>query len=231
MCMTSQEQINRFLEKIVADLCRIDERPDGWLPHTVFVEEEAADGYPCYVRYEVEDYLPDGSCTLHNPLTGERETDRHLREINIDWLVTLWRRYMELCIEQGLWRERAIHLLERKTDAPLPDILEFVGEHWQNCASDEENIEAFRRHTGLETSIPNTELYAFVWNSHHMDRTVSDEEILRAWEEGPSLSKTDPLDNIFYEVEKLTPDELAERINDDMFNEVDSYVRFIETPE
>ncbi len=30
------------------------------------------------------------------------------------------------------------------------------------------------------------------------------------------------------EVEKLTPDELAERINDDMFNDQEYYIRFIE---
>lgn len=32
------------------------------------------------------------------------------------------------------------------------------------------------------------------------------------------------------EVEKLTPDELAERINDDMFNDQEYYIRFIELP-
>lgn len=32
-----------------------------------------------------------------------------------------------------------------------------------------------------------------------------------------------------YEVERLTPDELAERINDEMFNDTEDYVRFLET--
>lgn len=141
--MTVQEQIERLAEKLIDNLCRIDERPDGWLPHVVFIEEEGDDGCPCYVRYVLKDYRPDGSCALHNSQTDEREIDRELREINIDWLITLWNRYMELCIEQGLWRERAIRRLEQDTEASLPDILEFVEEHWQNCTSDEANIQMF----------------------------------------------------------------------------------------
>mgnify|MGYP007060784349 CR=1 FL=1 len=145
--MTVQEQIERLVEKLIDDLCRIDERPDGWLPHTVYVEEIGEDAtlgeIPVYTRYTLEDYNQDGSCTLRN-MEGEYRSG-HLREINIDWLVTLWNRYMELCIEQGLWRERAIRHLEQETEASLPDILDFVEEHWQNCASDEENIQTFLR--------------------------------------------------------------------------------------
>lgn len=56
----------------------------------------------------------------------------------------LWNRYLELCIDQDMWKDRAIHLLEHETDASLPDILEFIEEHWQNCATDEEKIAQFR---------------------------------------------------------------------------------------
>lgn len=45
--------------------------------------------------------------------------------------------------ESGEWRERAINLLQRKTSACLDVILSFVCDHWQNLASDEENLYNF----------------------------------------------------------------------------------------
>lgn len=51
--MTPQEQERKLSQNIIDSLCRISERPDGWLPHIVFVEEEGEDGYPCYVRYNL----------------------------------------------------------------------------------------------------------------------------------------------------------------------------------
>ena len=45
--------------------------------------------------------------------------------------------------ESGEWRERAINLLKRKTNACLDVILSFVYDHWQNLASDEENLYNF----------------------------------------------------------------------------------------
>ncbi len=38
--MAPQEQVKSLTDKIISSLCRITERPDGWLPHIVYVEEE-----------------------------------------------------------------------------------------------------------------------------------------------------------------------------------------------
>ena len=57
--MTPQEQERKLSQNIIDSLCHISERPDGWLPHIVFVEEEGEDGYPCYVRYNLIDYHAD----------------------------------------------------------------------------------------------------------------------------------------------------------------------------
>lgn len=235
--LSPQEQVKNIIDKLIADLCHITERPDDWLPHTVYVEEEGEDansfGMPVYTMYKLEDYKADGVCTLYNPQTGERRSG-HLYEINIDWLVTVWNRYLELCAEQGLWRERAIHMLEQETDASLPDILEFVGGHWQNLASDEENIAAFRQWTGKHTAgcgqtAPEKSLMAFVWPFQLLPRNATDEQIIATYERGPSRSLDDEDDETLYEVEKLTPDELAAEINDSDCAFGQYYVRFIET--
>lgn len=226
--MTPQEQAKSLTDEIIANLCRITERPEEWLPHIVYVEEEG--DYPVYNRYELIDYTPDGSCTLYNPRTDSRENDFHLSEINIDWLITLWNRYIELCIEQGMWKDRAIEILREETTAGEMTILEFVEEHWQNLLLDEDNIEAFKREIAINEN-SSRQLYAFLWNCNHMSRNASDEDIIEAWENGPSHSKTDEDDDKLYEVEKLTPDELAERINDENFAFAEDYVRFIEIKE
>lgn len=70
--------------------------------------------------------------------------------------------------------------------------------------------------------------YAFVWSCNHLKRNVSDAELLEAWRNGPSLSAIDEEDETEYEVERLTLDELAERINDEHFNDTEDYVRFIQ---
>lgn len=226
--MTPQEQVKSLTDKIIVNLCRTTKRPDGWLPHIIYVEEEG--DYPVYNRYELINYTPDGTCTLYNPRTDSRETDFHLSEINIDWLITLWNRYIELCIEQGMWKDRAVEILREESTAGEMVIREFVEEHWQNLLLDENNIKTFKQCIATNEK-SSRQLYAYLWSCNYMNRNVSDKEIIEAWENGPSRSKTDEEDDELYEVEKLTPDELAERINDENFAFAEDYVRFIEIEE
>lgn len=149
-------RIEKISKEIIADLCCSNIRPDDWLPHTVYVEEVGEDerlgDIPVYTRYTLEDFKEDGSCTFRD-MEGECRSGC-LHEICIDWLFILRNRYLELCAEQGLWRERAIHMLEQETDASLPDILEFVGGHWENLASDAHNISAFLQQTASPAQNP-----------------------------------------------------------------------------
>jgi hypothetical protein len=57
--------------------------------------------------------------------------------------------------------------------------------------------------------------YVFLYSIDNYNRDASNKEILSGWEN----------DN---DVEKLTPDEFAERINDEMFADLEYWVRFIE---
>lgn len=144
--MVPQEQVKQLTDKIVASLSYITEYPDCWLPHSVWVEEEGDAGDPTYRQYTLEKLYPDGMCDLHDPKTGKLEhDDYHLSEINIDWLVTIWNRYVELSIEQGMWKDRAVEVLTRETDADELTIREFVEEYWENLLLDDDNITAFNQ--------------------------------------------------------------------------------------
>lgn len=224
--MTPQEQEQKLSQNIIDSLCRITDRPDGWLPHIVFVEEEGNDGYPCYVRYNLIDYHADGTCTLQRPNTDIQETDRNLFEINVEWLITIWNWYIELS-EQKTLNGHAVAVLRQNSNADEGLIREFVEKHWQNRLLDKDNSKAFENWLHQdETKEPN--YYALVWNCCHLDRNISDEQLVEAWRNGPSLSTTDEDDETEYEVERLTLDELAERINDECFNDNENYVRFIQ---
>lgn len=225
--MTPQEQERKLSQNIIDSLCRITDRPDGWLPHIVFVEEEGEDGYPCYVRYNLIDYHADGTCTLQRPNTDVQETDRELCEINVDWLITVWNWYVELSIEQKTWKDHAVEVLLQNSNADEGLIREFVEEHWQNLLLDKDNSKAFENWLHQDES-KEPRYYAFIWNCCHLDRNISDEQLLEAWRNGPSRSTTDEDDETEYEVERLTLDELAERINDECFNDNENYVRFIQ---
>ncbi len=97
------EQLKRLTQEYIDKLTNLPHRPEGWLPHIVYVEEEG--NYPVYNRYKLKEIRLDGSCTLVNDESGEVFTDRHLYEINIDWLDTIYRWYFECCAVQGLKME------------------------------------------------------------------------------------------------------------------------------
>ena len=264
--MTPQEQERNLSQNIIDSLCHISERPDGWLPHIVFVEEEGEDGYPCYVRYNLLDYHADGTCTLQRPNTDVQETDRELREINVDWLITIWNWYKELCAEQNLSSKEYSRPpfrggdFVRLTDDAIAEIRRIFGDipadyrrnmllqvkyMRQNSANSSWHIGVqdiheddvlefdsnFLRSATVDdiSSLSNKErFYAFVWSCNHLNRSVSDAELLDAWRNGPSRSAIDEEDETEYEVERLTLDELAERSNDECFNDTEDYVRFIQ---
>lgn len=167
--MNYQKQVNELQQQLINQLSAITDRPEGWLPHLVYVEEEGDDengfGMPVYNAYRLVDFESDGRCTLRDLITGEDDTERHLSEINIDWLVTVWNYY---------------HELSEKEQEP---------------------------ETGLE-------LRVFLF-SIDMPRNISDVELIRLWNDNDDS------------IEVCTPDEFAERINDESFNDMENWVRFI----
>ena len=82
-----QQRLYDLSAEYVNTIKTLPHRPKGWLPHTVYVEEEG--NYPVFTRYNLTEIRSDGGCTLINPETNEIFTDRHLSEINIEWLDTV----------------------------------------------------------------------------------------------------------------------------------------------
>jgi hypothetical protein len=97
--MNLQKRLNELYDEVITALCRINEIPDGLLPHCVYVEEETEQSLDCgnsvYTAYNLIKIFRDGFCILENPVTGKEEK-RQLREINIEWLICVWDYYRDL---------------------------------------------------------------------------------------------------------------------------------------
>lgn len=78
--------------------------------------------------------------------------------------------------------------------------------------------------------LPTKELRVFAWPYNLLPRNASDEEILKAWEKGPSPDPDIEDGDQLYEIEVYTPDEFAASINDSECAFGQYYVRFIEIP-
>lgn len=145
--MKLQEKQKELEQEIIANLRAIPKMPEGLLPHTVYVEEEGEDdehhGIPVYTAYKLEEIRSDGSCMLYNPDSRERFPCRHLYEINIDWLVTVWERYLELCVGQKLWKQNAVAFLKESTDKTEAEISAFVDSGWDRCSAYTDNLKRF----------------------------------------------------------------------------------------
>ena len=124
--------------------------------------------------------------------------------------------------ESGGWRDRAIGLIKKEFEATDEQVVEFVDEFWANDSTDEENLFGFDLWLhGCDPFLESgkRELYAFTYPID-MGRDATDGEIVAAYESEENEDRE-------YPVEKLTPDELAEAMNDEGFADQQLYVRFI----
>lgn len=216
--MKISEKINDLHNELVARISAITDRPEGWLPHLVFVEEEGEDriraGTPVYNEYRLMDFKADGTCTLSSTI-NDQEEERHLSEINIDWLNTVLNWYADLSLDRSVLQMREKNPLEeplrRLLDVAMLEIACFEESYtFEICekalASKSEPIELDK------------ELCAFLFPIDRLSRNATDDEIIADWE-----SEED------FEVptQKLTPDEFAAQCNSETFADQIYYVRFI----
>lgn len=167
--MNYQIKHQELRQEIIGKFLAIKNRPEGWLPHVVYVQDEncdlAAPNTPLYNQYKLIDYTDSGECLLLNK-DGEEEHGA-LCEIETEGLITLLNWYGELT----------------------------------------------QTHIEAETPIQK-ELRAFVFPIR-IDRNIADDELVKLWRDNES-------DVLCY-----TPDNFAALLNDEMFDEVNNYVRFI----
>lgn len=137
-----------LVKELVENLSMIRDTSE-LLPHLVYIEEEGEDKHgnsvPEYLGYQLVDIFPDGKCALIDS-NGIRTHQYSLENINLEWLITIWERHLELLIEGREWRENAIELLQEHTDASLNDIVDFCDTYWQNLLPYTENLKAFQEY-------------------------------------------------------------------------------------
>lgn len=142
--MNYQNRVRELRNEIIAEFHKIKERPEGWLPHTVFVEDENVDcsepGAPVYNQYKLLDYLPDGECQLLNVITGEEEVGS-LSEIEIDWLVTVLNWYGELT---------GNHIIAEESKESYAFL--YAVETMERNATDEEIVQSWEDRDGSDLS-------------------------------------------------------------------------------
>ncbi|PXV57433.1 hypothetical protein CLV62_15217 [Dysgonomonas alginatilytica] len=94
------EQLTLVTKNVIDSICGIKNIPEGLLPHTVFVEEVNSKGAPFYRKYQMVDMdRVDGNCIVYDKAAGFQD-EISLQAVNIDWLITFWKRYLELSGEE-----------------------------------------------------------------------------------------------------------------------------------
>jgi len=90
------QQLGWVTQNIIDAICNIKTMPEGLLPHTVFIEEEDGKGEPAYTKYRLIDIDPvEKNCIIYDKETNFQE-EISLESVNVDWLITIWNRYLEL---------------------------------------------------------------------------------------------------------------------------------------
>ena len=193
-----KDDINSSIMELACDLAAARLMNEHAQPFEAFIEPDDPDD-------------PEGG--THYKKEFQDEFDRYYDE-QYDRIARLMK--FDLNADDGVAHDNAAGSSE-ETEASLPDTLEFIERHGPDSTPDEKNIEEFREWIapGKKQS-KKKELYAFVWPCVLMERNVSDQGILAAYETEDG-------------VEKLTPDELAAEINDGDCPFGQCYVRFIET--
>ncbi|MFR9543451.1 MAG: hypothetical protein SNH27_15550, partial [Rikenellaceae bacterium] len=86
-------------QEIISKLLSIKDRPEGWLPHVVYVQDEDCDSADpeakLYTLYKLLDFQDSGECQLLDIETNKTEAGA-LCEIETEGLITILNWYGEL---------------------------------------------------------------------------------------------------------------------------------------
>lgn len=108
---TFKEQQDDLVKDVVKNLCQIKDT-SHLLPHVVYIEEEDENGEPEYNKYTLIEIRNDGGCSVLD-CNGIRIDQMYsLSDINIDWLITVWCRHIDLLTGDDRSGKRNISMKE-----------------------------------------------------------------------------------------------------------------------
>ncbi|MFR9542460.1 MAG: hypothetical protein SNH27_10445, partial [Rikenellaceae bacterium] len=97
--MNYQIKHQELRQEIISKLLSIKDRPEGWLPHVVYVQDEDCDSADpeakLYTLYKLLDFQDSGECQLLDIETNKTEAGA-LCEIETEGLITILNWYGEL---------------------------------------------------------------------------------------------------------------------------------------
>lgn len=208
---------NRLIESI--QFIGLNKQPKSWLPHPVTVVEavEDPDGEerPNLLHCILNEICDDRTCYMNIVGSGDAEDIYGLCEIINISHIQLWEKYVSL--SSHVWRDNAIAYLKAKTDATDDVIKSFVDTHWNKEQLLADNLDSFNSQANNQTE---EETWVFTYSIERFDRDASDEEIIADYERGNDDEPT----------RKMTMDEFAALINDELFDDIHNWVRVIKLP-
>ncbi len=195
-------------------------QPDGWLPikasAVVYsdIDDNHDDG-PMLGHCLVKEIFDDGECNART-LGSEEDEPYGLSEFLTENLITIWEKYVQLAVEQSIWKENAVAYLKEHTDFSDEKIDNLVITQWNPEYTFSTNLQLIRQQEGKMV------LWIFSYPIDRFERNASDEEVVNDYETNPDAESV---------VVKMTPLEFTALINDEVFNDTDNWVRAIELPE
>ncbi len=195
-------------------------QPDGWLPikasAVVYsdIDDNSDDG-PMLGHCFVKEIFDDGECNART-LGSEEDEPYGLSEFLTENLIAIWEKYVQLAVEQSIWKGNAVAYMKEHTEFAENKINALIDKHWCPEHTFTENLHSIcQQESGKE-------LWIFSYPIDRFNRNASDEEIVNDYENNRNADSL---------VVKMTPLEFTALINDEMFNDTDNWVRAIELPE
>lgn len=218
--MTPREQEYNFQNKLIDSIqfIGLHTMPSGFFPEPVTVVEavEDPDGIeqPNLLHCVIKEICDNRTCNMSIVGSDEEEIFGLCEIINIS-LINLWEKYVRT--SESVWKNNAVSYLKENTDATDDVIEAFVETQWKREALFADNLQTFNHCVNDDTEKVS---WVFTFSIDRFDRDIADRDILADYERGHSDEPT----------RKMSVEEFATLINDEMFDDIHNWVRIIRLP-
>ncbi len=219
--MKPREQYDNVRNALIEDIefITLHKQPNGWLPITASAivypdKDDIIEEFPMLEHCRILEIFDCGECCATTIESGDNDP-YGLSEFLPENLISIWERYVQLAVEQSIWKENAISYLKENTKFSEEKIESLVSTQWKPEYTFSTNLQLIRQQEEKK------ELWIFSFPIDRFERDASDEEIINDYENNKDAGSL---------VVKMTPQEFTALINDEMFNDMDNWVRVIELP-